>query len=1475
MKFLNSVLLCFSVVYFAFGQTNPNLNKGITTDTSIQIFNLYSALTETNSQRLIHHFKSLDADVSGMATRFRFSALTGLNVEENIKSLSNHLPVLIGFSSDSGVGFEISEQQTDALANIHLKFDQTYHGLPVFNGQYLVHLYKDNTMMAHGRAVIPEQQIAATINEQQSFQTAKEYFIKAPIGSDPSANLVDANFTAKSIKLGYQKNPETTNWNLIYRIEMVKDGVYPWIVYVDALDNKVLKSYKNYCGFCPDKKNHSHHLTESCESENDIMLTNETTLAKDLQDVERSIHVWREGMDVYLIDGSKPMFNAAQFKLTAPIGAIWTQDAKSGNSSQAAVQIYSSTNNFPKAGISAHYNAGLVYDYFLNTHNRNSINGNGGTIRSLINFDKNYEGAFWAENTIFYGIGNLTNGYKDFAGSLDVGAHEITHGIIDATSGLEYVGESGAINESFADIFGVMVDRDDWGLGEDVIIQGHPDFPTGLQRNVANPQQGLTNMHWLWQPDHVKSQYKGAADAGGVHLNSGIPNFAFYKFVQGLIAKTGTEEDAKKIAEKVYYHAMNFYLIRQANFKDLRAAIEQSCFDLYPLEASIKEKASMAFEEVGIGTSPQPGGGIFDFTDAQLKPNQGIEYVLSSKFNATKSKNEGLYISETAVQNLIKISSLDLLSRPSVLDDGSAIYFVATDYKVYKLIFNSATKAWDQSVVLDKPNYRNVAVAKDGRFLALLEKQVLNNNNIIIKDLITGNERKFVITNPVFDVTVKSSRVVEISTMEFDHSGRYLMYDCYNEHSHNGNYKYHQWDIGFLRFWDLPHDKFADGAIEKLFRAPLANPSAKRLYHFKNPNFSKNSPTVMAMDFYISDYNSPTVPLENAIVGCNVEKGELHYIQEKTKGFGFPNFSVLDLKVSFDDGFTSSPLKPVKSSVVPIDQTKMKSIGIPALLFQGNRWATFFAQGFRKNANSLPTAVDDQFDLNEDNELTAYAYTNDVLSLDIPNAFKLKGNNGGALHGSVTIKENGEFTYKPNPNFHGTDAFVYELCDVDMDCQSATVILTVNSVDDLPIIADDEFTINEDQSLSGDVGLNDIPSGDGGNIWALNGQNGGAQHATVTLDNQGKFHYIPVPDYYGNDEFSYSICDQDQDCFTAKVKIRIQSVNDVSVALNDRFNLIEDISFSGNVGLNDTLSGDGTNDFKLVGPNGGAKHAIVRMTIGGAFFYKPEKNYNGDDGFTYEICDTNQDCSRAMVSLSVSPINDFPRTADDNFITLEDMVLNESVASNDTASGDIFDSWKLVGTYGGAKGGAVIMNMDGSFSYSPFHDFYGQDQFQYELCDGHQDCALATVFVRVKPFNVSPQTANDLFKIKKNEIFQATVDQYDSYSSVDKHFYKSNELNGESLNGKDIEINNYESIYSLMVKPNPFNDQTEIEFSGHVGPITLSIYNTFGLKVFEENVSSLTNHFKFIIDTRHFESGMYVLDLQGPNFKLLRKLIKN
>jgi hypothetical protein len=286
--------------------------------------------------------------------------------------------------------------------------------------------------------------------------------------------------------------------------------------------------------------------------------------------------------------------------------------------------------------------------------------------------------------------------------------------------------------------------------------------------------------------------------------------------------------------------------------------------------------------------------------------------------------------------------------------------------------------------------------------------------------------------------------------------------------------------------------------------------------------------------------------------------------------------------------------------------------------------------------------------------------------------------------------------------------------------------------DEHPIAVNDMFSTNEDTPVSGNVKTNDTASGDGGNTWSLLGVNGGAVNGTVTMNPDASFTYTPSPDFNGSDSFSYTICDVDNDCDTAVVIITVLPINDLPIAADDDVMGDEDVPIMSDVQSNDTPSGDGENTWSLVGIDGGAAHGDVVMGLDGTYTYTPDPNYNGPDMFTYELCDFNGDCDQATVNIIIGPVDDLPVANDDGFSGHQDMALMGNVATNDMPSGDGGNAWALVGADGGALHGTVVMNPDGSFTYTPDPEYNGTDFFTYEICDVDVDCDQATVSIVIE-----------------------------------------------------------------------------------------------------------------------------------------------
>ncbi len=240
------------------------------------------------------------------------------------------------------------------------------------------------------------------------------------------------------------------------------------------------------------------------------------------------------------------------------------------------------------SALSAWNNSGLVHKYYQTNHKRNSLDNKGMTLRSVVNFGGiEFPNAAWISNIglMIYGLGDGKN-YNDFAAPLDVAAHEFTHGITSNTARLVYASESGALNESYSDVFGKLTDfqygkASDWVLGRELFKDG-----TSFIRDMENPAISH-NKDFLYRNEKC-DQYN---DFCGVHDNSGIPNKAAV-----LLAK----EIGKEKLGKLYYLTLTQFLRSNSGFAEARAQTEAACATLFGEGSSDCQAVSKSFEAVGI-----------------------------------------------------------------------------------------------------------------------------------------------------------------------------------------------------------------------------------------------------------------------------------------------------------------------------------------------------------------------------------------------------------------------------------------------------------------------------------------------------------------------------------------------------------------------------------------------------------------------------------------------------------------------------------------------------------------------------------------------------------------------------------------------------------------------------------------------------------------------------------------------------------
>lgn len=184
---------------------------------------------------------------------------------------------------------------------------------------------------------------------------------------------------------------------------------------------------------------------------------------------------------------------------------------------------------------------GVTYDFFWQAYQRNSLDNNGLTLMGTVHYGKEYQNAFWNGQQMVFGDGDGEI-FNRFTIAIDVVAHELAHGVTETEAGLIYFEQAGALNESLSDVFGSMVkqfhlrqtaDQADWIIGEGLLakeIKGK-----GL-RSMSEPGTAYDDpmLGKDPQPAHMKDYIHTRDDNGGVHLNSGIPNRAFYLAAKAL-----------------------------------------------------------------------------------------------------------------------------------------------------------------------------------------------------------------------------------------------------------------------------------------------------------------------------------------------------------------------------------------------------------------------------------------------------------------------------------------------------------------------------------------------------------------------------------------------------------------------------------------------------------------------------------------------------------------------------------------------------------------------------------------------------------------------------------------------------------------------------------------------------------------------------------------------------------------------------
>ncbi|MET7457864.1 M4 family metallopeptidase [Streptomyces sp. NPDC005574] len=470
---------------------------------------------------------------------------------------------------DLGAGEKllVKDVVQDADGTTHTRYDRTYDGLPVLGGDLVVHVDDGRTT------------VSTATDKDLAVPSTKARVSAATARSKALATATKAD--AARARVG--EAPRLVVWAVatepVLAWETVVDGVQrdgtPSELHVvtDAASGKTLQKYEGV-----------DTGTGTGQFSGPVPLS--TTLS---------------GSTYQLVDGDRAGHRTYDLNQgTSGTGTLFTDDNDVwGDGSQADRQT---------AGVDVAYGAAATWDYYKDVHGRNGIRNDGVAAYSRAHYGSNYVNAFWSDSCFCMTYGDGSGNTHPLT-SLDVAAHEMSHGVTSATAGLTYSGESGGLNEATSDIFAAAVefhadlpaDVPDYLVGEKIDINGDG---TPLRYMDKPSRDGASRDYW--------SSTLGSVD---VHYSSGPANHFFYLLSEGSGAKTvnGVSYDSPTFdgapvtgigignAERIWYRALTTYMTSSTNYAGARVATLQAAADLFGAYSDTYLAVAGAWAAIDVG----------------------------------------------------------------------------------------------------------------------------------------------------------------------------------------------------------------------------------------------------------------------------------------------------------------------------------------------------------------------------------------------------------------------------------------------------------------------------------------------------------------------------------------------------------------------------------------------------------------------------------------------------------------------------------------------------------------------------------------------------------------------------------------------------------------------------------------------------------------------------------------------------------
>jgi Zn-dependent metalloprotease len=526
-----------------------------------------NVLLAQNNQRLkdIAQNYSLDRN-----NNIHYLQVKNVVYENNAESFLNSTVL------SDGMKVKKAKVEVDELGFTHTRYDVMFNNVRVNNTQIIVHSQSGKVISVNGDAfALKAPANTAAISKNKAFQNALQ-----------KVNAKKYKWENKAEEAQMREALGKPEFTYFPKGELI----------LHTKGDKIYYAYK----FTIYAEEPLYRANVIVDAGNGTILEEENLICT--ADVPSTANTKYSGVKSFTTD----MVSAGNYRLreTGRGGGIRTYDMNNGTSYAAAVDFTNTTTSWTTTGIDqaatdAHWGAEMTWDYYMLNHGRNSVDGAGYNLLSYVHYSTSYNNAFWDGTRMTYGDGS--GSYTIFTG-LDVCGHEITHGVTSNSSNLTYSYESGALNESYSDIFGNSIENYarptqwSWKIGEDITVSGN-----GL-RNMSNP-------NLFGDPDTYLGTYwyTGTGDNGGVHTNSGVSNFWYYLLVQG---GSGTNDISNSYsvsaigwtaASRIAFRANTFYYTPSTNYSTARNLSIQAAIDLYGICSNEVKQVTNAWYAVGVG----------------------------------------------------------------------------------------------------------------------------------------------------------------------------------------------------------------------------------------------------------------------------------------------------------------------------------------------------------------------------------------------------------------------------------------------------------------------------------------------------------------------------------------------------------------------------------------------------------------------------------------------------------------------------------------------------------------------------------------------------------------------------------------------------------------------------------------------------------------------------------------------------------